>query len=381
MLTIKKYPKWILKDKKWCINKEFYNQLAKINGVYVPQIHNASNPAKKSTVKSEECIYTPILSKDSFFSDTFIIEISRGCSNCCGFCLASYLNLPVRFVDYETIIEKIELGLKHTNKIALLGALVSAHPRFEDICKYVLSKIESGIPVEMSISSMRANTLSPDIIKTLVAAGQKNITIAIEAATERLRKVVNKNITEQEIFNAVRLSKENGLNGIKIYSMLGLPTETEEDVKEFIRLANDLKKEFKGFDIVFSFSTFVPKLHTPLQYSARESTKSLEIKIKYLQKEFHKLGVSARFSSPKWDYYQTLLSRGDSSLTDYIIEVYKLGGKLGAFKSAAKKTGINTDKYVIQHMNSEDISHGNVVEIVPGKEQLIKEYERLMKIS
>lgn len=356
--------------------EELLNRLSQIEGIYVPYIHSTKNPVKKAHSSLKECIYTPILSEESFFSNTFIIETSRGCYNCCGFCIASYLNLPARFVPYETIIEKIELGLKYTNKIALLGALVSAHPRFEDICEYIYNRIQSGVNIEMSISSMRANTLTPNIVKTLVAAGQKNITIAIEAATERLRKVVNKNITEEQIFNAVRISKENGLKGIKIYAMIGLPTETNKDIEEFIRLAKDLKTEFKGFNITFSFSTFVPKINTPFQWYGREDTKSLEKKISFLQKEFHKIGMDARFSSPKWDYYQTLLSRGDSTFADYMIEVYRQGGKLGAFKSAAKKLGINTSKYTTEEMSFE--YEYTPIEILPGKGRLLNEYKRLM---
>lgn len=367
------------KNQKRKINSDFYRKLSEIEGVYVPEIHNYNNPVKKSYVQIDTPVYTPILSDDSFFSNTFIIETSRGCYNCCGFCLASYLNLPARFLPYEKIIETIDLGLKHTNKIALLGALVSAHPRFEDICKYIYDKIQSGQEIEMSISSMRANTLSPNVVKTLVAAGQKHITIAIEAATERLRKVVNKNITEEQIFDAVRVSKENGLKGIKIYAMLGLPTETQEDIDEFIRLGKDLKNEFKGFNITFSFSTFVPKPHTPLQWCAREDTKSLEKKISYLQKELHKIGLESKFSSPKWDYYQTLLSRGDGTLTDYMIEVYKQGGKLGAFKSAAKKLGIDTEKYTTKPLPQNEKLPWDFIELSPGREKLLSEYKRLIE--
>ena len=355
------------------------SKLAEIDGVYVPKIHNFDNPVKKSYLQIDTPVYSSILSDDSFFSNTFIIETSRGCYNCCGFCLASYLNLPARFLPYEKIIETIDFGLKHTNKIALLGALVSAHPRFEDICKYIYNKIQARQEIEMSISSMRANTLSPNVVKTLVAAGQKHITIAIEAATERLRKVVNKNITEEQIFDAVRVSKENGLKGIKIYAMLGLPTETQKDIDEFIRLGKDLKNEFKGFNITFSFSTFVPKPHTPLQWCAREDTKSLEKKISYLQKELHKIGLDSKFSSPKWDYYQTLLSRGDSSLTDYLIEVYKQGGKLGAFKSAAKKLGIGTEKYTTKPLSQNEKLPWDFIELSPGREKLLSEYKRLIE--
>lgn len=372
---ISKYPKWELKNNEWEINNCYLENLSKIDGIYLPEVHNLKNPVKKSYVELNEPIYTPILSDDSFFANTFIIETSRGCYNCCGFCTASYLNLPTRFIDYDKITEKLELGLKYTNKIALLGALVSAHPKFEDICSYIYQKIQSGKNIEMSVSSMRANTLTPLIIKTLVAAGQKHITIAIEAATERLRKVINKNITEADIFNAIKLSQENGLKGVKIYAMLGLPSETKEDVREFIRLAKDLKSEFKGFSITFSFSTFVPKPNTPLQWSPREDTKSLENKIAYLKKEFHKLGIGAKFSSPKWDYYQTLLSRGDSTLTDYLIEVYKQGGKLGAYRSAAKKCKIDTEKYTTKPIPV-DYTFAPI-DMVPNKAKLSDEYKRL----
>ena len=372
----------LCRKNKGCSKSNILQKISRIEGVYVPTIHNFDNPVKKSHSSLSDCIYTPILSDESFFSNTFIMETSRGCYNRCGFCIASYLNLPARFVDYQTIIDTIEFGLKYTDKIALLGALVSAHPKFEDICDYIYNKIQSGQKIEMSISSMRANTLTSKIVKTLVAAGQKNITIAIEAATERLRKVINKNITEEQIFNAVRVSKENGLKGIKIYAMIGLPTEREEDIREFIRLGKDLKSEFKGFDITFSFSTFVPKPHTPFQWIGREDTKSIEKKIQYLQKEFHKNGINAKFSSPKWDYYQTLLSRGDDSLTDYLIEVYKQGGKLGAYRSAAKKYNIDTDKFVLENYDIEKSKlPWEIIDISPGKQILINEYNRLMKFS
>lgn len=358
---------------------DILKKLAEVEGIYVPAIHNLNNKVKKAHAPLTECVYTPIISDESFFKDTFIIETSRGCYNRCGFCIASYLNLPARFVEYDTIIEKLELGLKHTNKIALLGALVSAHPRFKDICNYIDKKIEAGHDIEMSISSLRADTITPSVVKTLTSTGQKHITIAIEAASERLRKVINKNITEEQLFNTIRTSKGNGLKGVKIYAMLGLPTETQDDIDEFIRLAKDLKKEFKGFDITFSFSTFVPKPHTPFQWCARENTKSLEKKEEYLKKELHKIGMNARFSSAKWDYYQTLLSRGDSSLTDYLIEVYKQGGKLGAYRSSAKKLGIDTDKFVTNELDMEKELSWDIIDIAPGVQLLKNEFNRLMK--
>ncbi len=356
---------------------EILEQLAEIEGVYIPSLNQTS--VVKSTKKLPECIYTPIISHNAYFSDTFILEVERGCANRCSFCLASYINLPIRFAPYEKIIEAIDLGLKHTNKIALLGAQVTAHPRFNEICKYIENKIDNGENIEMSVSSLRVDSFVPEIVNTLVKAGQKNLTLAIEAGSERLRKVINKNLSEEQILQAIDVARQCGLKGIKFYGMIGLPTETSEDIEEIINLSKRLKSKYKGFDISFGFSTFVPKANTPFQWFGRDSEKSLEQKSNYLKKELHKLGIQISVSSAKWDYYQALLSRGDSNLTDYLIEVYKLGGKLGAFKKAAKQFNINTNYYSTETYPYEKPLPWDFIEIRPGKPFLIEESKRLIE--
>ena len=354
---------------------EILLELSKMEGVYVPSINKK---VTKVTKKLTECIYTPIISDSAFFPNTFILEVERGCANRCGFCLASYLNLPIRFVDYEQIIETIELGLKHTNKIALLGAQITAHPRFKDICKHIELKIDAGEEIEMSVSSLRVDSFVPEIVNTLVKAGQKNLTLAIEAGSERLRRVINKNLTEEQIYNAIDVARACGLKGIKFYGMIGLPTETQEDIEEIVNLSKRIKQKYKGFDINFGFSTFVPKANTPFQWFGREDEKSLEKKTNYLKKELHKLGIQISISSAKWDYYQALLSRGDENLTDYVIEVYKLGGKLGAFKKVAKDMQIDTDYYATENYAYEKGLPWDFINIRPGKEFLIEESKRLV---
>ncbi len=354
------------------------SELSKIEGVYVPQI--SSSKVKRNTEKLNNVIYTPIVSDKSYFKDTFIIEVSRGCMNRCAFCTASYLNMPFRNYEYKKIISAIDLGLEYTNKIALLGAQISAHPQFKEIMKYMSDKIDSGHEIELGISSLRTDSVSPELVKTLVKGGQKTSTIAIEAASERLRKFINKNLKEEQILNAVKISRENGLKGLKIYSMIGIPTETQEDINEFLNLAKKIKAENKGFEITFSFSTFVPKPQTPLQWAKREDTKSLEKKQKFLEKEFAKLGIGTKFSSAKWDYWQTLLSRGDENLTEFLISVYKNGGKNGAYKSALKELK-NSNLKAINGFEFEDSLPWDFIENYPPKNLLINEYVRLSKFS
>lgn len=386
----------VVKTNRNLPKSEILKLLSKVEGIYVPSLTEYDENARTVTMDGKPlevqkisanlggCITTPIISEKSYFSDTFIIEIARGCSQRCGFCLASYLNLPARFVSFDEIVKSIDFGLQYTKKIALLGALISAHPDFEKICEYILKKKEEIPELEMSVSSLRADTITPLIVKTLAACGQRHSTIAIEAGSERLRKVINKNLSEEEIFNAVKIASENGLTGFKIYAMIGHPTETMEDIKELVDLAKKLKKTFKNFDFTYSFATFVPKAHTPFQFCERESAKSLEKKYNYLKKHFHQLGIKIRCSSVNWDYYQALLSRGDRRLCKYLIEVYKDGGNLGAFKQAYKKMRQKrqlpaADDFAISEIPFERGLPWNFIKTMPGADALIRENQRLLK--
>ena len=368
----------ILANNKNLPKSDVLKLLAALDGVYVPTLNQ--HKVIKNSCKIENCVYTPILSDDAFFKDMFIIEISRGCANCCGFCMASYLNLPVRFAPYENIIEAIDLGLRYTNKIALLGAQVSIHPKFKQICEYIAQKVQENPEIEMSISSLRVDAVDDEMIKTLVSAHQKHVTIAIEAGSERLRKVINKNITEEQIKHTVETARINGLKGVKVYAMIGIPTETQTDLEEMVRLAKELKQANKGFDISFAFSSFIPKPHTPLQWCGRFPTKELEKRQNFLQKEFHKIGIKTSFSSIKWDYWQTALSRGDEKFSDFIIDVYKNGSKLGAFKKASKDR-FNPDNYVLRDYDVNEALPWDIIDLSPRKDILIERHKQLLNLS
>ena len=386
----------VIKNNKNLSKNQKLIKLSKVKGIYVPSLTKYDPENGVTTLNGQpyyveklssplcECITTPVLSEKSFFANTYVIEIVRGCPQRCGFCLASYLNLPYRYCELNKITEKIDEGLKYTNKIALLGALITAHPQFEMICEHILKRKNDGVAdLELSVSSLRADSISPLIIKTLVECGQKHSTIAIEAGSDRLRKIINKNLTESQIIETVKTAQINGLKGLKIYAMIGHPTETQDDIEAFVTLAKKLKSEFKTFEFTFSFATFVPKSHTPFQFCARENIKSLEAKYEYLKKEFHKLGVKIRTSSVKWDYWQALLSRGDRRLADYLISVYKNGGNLGAFKQTYNemKKSCNlpsSDFYALESRKLDGNLPWDFIKISPEKDALIKEYKRLL---
>jgi radical SAM superfamily enzyme YgiQ (UPF0313 family) len=175
----------------------------------------------------------------------------------------------------------------------------------------------------------------------LVQCNQKTATIALEAGSQRLRDLIKKDLTSEQILNTLKTAQLGGLKGMKIYTMIGLPTEEDEDIEELINLVSKMKaqiKELKGqFDITISTSTFIPKAHTPFEKAERADKKILEKRIKHLQKAFHKMGITFRPSSVDWDVIQSILSRYDKSLADLLIEIVERGGNLGAFKQTWKE--------------------------------------------
>lgn len=376
--------------------KEILEILSKIDGVYVPSLTKFDKEkgmttldGKPYTVRKstdnlcENCVTTPILTENSYFKKTFIIEVARGCPQRCGFCNTSFLNRPFRACSKDLIISKIEKALPYTHKIAFLGAAVGAHPDIDYLCDYIYKKTEKFPDLELSVSSLRADGVSDSVARTLVKCGQKHATLALEAGSDRLRKVINKNITNELFKKTVSKLKEAGFKGVKIYGMIGLPTETQEDIQALVNFAKELKTENKGFDISFGFSSFVPKSHTPFQFMEKENTKSLETKFNFLQKEMRKIGVKISISPVKWDYIQSILSRGGRELFDFLVEVYNQGGNIGAFKSVMKdfaKQGKITDfdKIAYAKREYEEINPWDFIIQHNTKEQIVKECKLLL---
>ena len=334
----------VLVEKKDETKEEKLKTLSEIEGIWVPKF-GKEKPVKKMADELLEPVYTPILSDKSYFKDTFIIEIERGCPKTCNFCLASWLNLPVRYVPLEKILKAIDLGLQNTNKIALLGAYVAGHPQFIEILKYIREKNKIS-PVELTLSSLRADLADREVIETLVECGQRTVTIAVEAGSERLRRVINKDLTDEQILKTVENCRKFGLKGVKIYAMIGLPTETEKDILSLANLIKRIKETNKGFELSISVASFIPKAHTPFQWCKKADSKDLEKKLAFLKNKILPLGVNLRPSSIDWDLIQSILSRAGISLSSYLLKVVENGGNLGAFKQTWRrmaKAGILPD--------------------------------------
>ncbi len=253
-----------------------------------------------------------ILTEESVFGDMFLVEASRGCQWGCRFCAAGFMYRPIRYRAPEQLIPQALDGLKQRNVIGLVGAEMASVPGVAEIAGAV-----SDAGGRLSPSSLKADCISPGLAAALASGGTRSVTIAPEAGSERMRKVINKNLTEAEILRAVSMMVGEGVENLKLYFMVGLPEETGPDVEAIALLtAKILDRARAGKSrighVTVSLNPFVPKPWTPFQWDPMEDAKSTKHKVSVLRSMLNRLGgVGLDAESPREGYFQTLLSRGD----------------------------------------------------------------------
>lgn len=290
-------------------------------------------PVKKRWIANmdQSVAATPILSEASVFGHTYLVEVMRGCSHRCRFCLASYSMLPARGPALEAIIDKLTFGLKHTRNIGLVGALIADHPQFEELCDW----IDRQEDIKVSFGALRVDRLTTAICNTLANKEGKSLTVAIESGSPALRKRINKHLPQEKILAAMDTVAASGLKGVKFYGMVGLPDETDADLHATIELLKTIKKEHPRLKLVLGCSSFVPKAWTPFQWMPRLTAKELDRRQEVLRKGLLKV-ADFRPGSAKWDTVQALFSRGDRRLGDWLVEFWRQSGNLGAVNRASK---------------------------------------------
>ncbi|HJU29118.1 MAG TPA: radical SAM protein, partial [Candidatus Binataceae bacterium] len=255
-----------------------------------------------------------ILTDESVFGDMYLVEASRGCQWGCRFCAAGFMYRPIRYRAPEKLIEEARRGLESRRVIGLVGAEMASVPGIADIAEGVA---EAG--GRLSPSSLKADCISPRLASALARNGNRSATIAPEAGSERMRKVINKNLTEAEILQAAEMLIGEGVESLKLYSMIGLPEERDEDVLEIARLVGKIldgtraRKKHIG-RVTVSLNPFVPKPWTPFQWDPMEDARSIKRKIAMLRAELGRIGgasIELDAESPREAYFQTMVSRGD----------------------------------------------------------------------
>jgi radical SAM superfamily enzyme YgiQ (UPF0313 family) len=244
------------------------------------------------------------------------------------------LTLPFRTASLEaSLIPAIEKGLQVTRRLGLLGASVTQHPEFDQLLDCLTQPKYDD--VRLSIASVRTNTVTEKLAKTLAKRETRTLTIAVESGSDRLRKIINKKLENEEILQAIINAKNGGLQGMKIYGMVGIPGEELEDVQATVDLMRALKKSAPGFRLTLGCSTFVPKSHTPFQWFGVNP--DAEKRLKLLEKQLKSNGIDFRPESYKWSVIQALLSRGDRRLSHLLELVRNYGESLGSYRRAFKE--------------------------------------------
>ena len=327
--------------------------LARVPGVYIPSLYTVTYHDRDGAIEAIEPIDTDIptqVQKQTYRGNTlsastvvtakaaweniYMVEVVRSCPEMCRFCLASYLTLPFRTASLEdSLIPAIERGLTVTNRLGLLGASVTQHPEFETLLDYLTQPKYDD--VRLSIASVRTNTVTEKLAQTLAKRDTRSITIAIESGSPRLRQIVNKKLSNEEIIQAAINAKAGGLKAIKFYGMVGIPGEEPEDIEQTIEMLQTVKKAASGLRVTFGCSTFVPKSHTPFQWFGVNAEANK--KLKYLAKKLRSQGIDFRPESYNWSVIQALISRGDRRLAKLLELTREYGDSVGSYKRAFKQ--------------------------------------------
>ena len=334
-------------------------QLANVSGVYVPSLYipiynedgefkgyDITEGAPKTIKRHFEMLTsggeTVVATNYTEFGAMYIIEVARGCGRHCRFCMAGYCFRVPRVRPLDILKEGVNRAEKLGKKVGLMGAAISDYPEVDELVTYIRSK-----DMRYSCASLRADSLTQAVVDGLADSGQKTITIAPETGSERLRRVINKGISEEHLKNAATLSAKSGIQHMRLYIMIGLPTETDEDIEAIVGLAERTQAHMaevgcKG-RLTLSINPFIPKPFTPFQWMAMDNQKTVEKKLQYIKKALQKnRRIEVLVESPKEAYIQGVLARGDRRLGAVLAACAADRGSK-SFKSEMKAAGLDMD--------------------------------------
>ncbi|MCX5717573.1 MAG: radical SAM protein [Nitrospirae bacterium] len=368
--------------KKSETRKGLYGKTAAIEGVYVPGFYNikynngidsrealdgAPEKIKRryiediSAHKFRQSIVTP----ETEFSDMYLIEAMRGCPWKCRFCVAGHIYTPARKKELTAIKGEIDNALKITERVGLIGPSLTDYTHISEVLK------TEG--VDFSITSLRASKKSAELAGLL--KGHKSVSIAPEAGTERMRRVINKKITEDDIIETSRLIFSEGMENLRLYFMVGLPTENGDDIKGMVSLVKKIRDISKKGNIVLTLSTFVPKPFTPFQWHGMEKIAIVKERLKAIKSSLLPIrGIKVFHDVPKYTYMQGFFSMGDRRVSKVLEAMLRIHD----WKKACIESGIDPDFYVMRNKDFAEKLPWDFIDADIGKERLWEEYRKAL---
>jgi radical SAM superfamily enzyme YgiQ (UPF0313 family) len=320
-----------------------------------------------------------ITTADTEFGGMFVTEVSRGCRRGCRFCAAGFVCRPVRFRSAAVMEASFRRGLEKRKTIGLLGTAVSDHPALIPLCRSIL---DAGGSV--AVGSLRLDRFSTEMAALLKETGVETVALAPEAGSQRLRDVIRKGISEEEIFSAVEKLMDCDMVQARLYFMVGLPTETDEDMDAVVRLVKGMERHArqhskgrKGFRrLTLSINQFIPKPGTPFQWHPLEDTAIVKRRIRRITDALRgEKAVRIIHDIPKWNYIQALLSLGDRTVGRLLLAVHRRGGN---WANAFREVNVNPDFYVYRRKETEEILPWDFIDHGTEKTLLISEYRKAL---
>ncbi|MCL2096704.1 MAG: TIGR03960 family B12-binding radical SAM protein [Oscillospiraceae bacterium] len=371
----------------------------KIEGVYAPGMPGAgTKKINKRIVKNFDGAYAPVnpvVPSIEAIHDRITLEVFRGCIRGCRFCQAGFIYRPVRERSPGKLNQIALETYENTgySEISLASLSVSDYSKLAELTNKLTCWTDEA-NVNLSLPSMRIDAFSQDLLDKTSRVRQTALTFAPEAGSQRMRDIINKNLSDEEIEEAVKTAFNSGRSGVKLYFMLGLPGETDEDIKEIARLAKKIaglyykrenKQKNKGLTITISAASFVPKAHTPFCFEGQNSYEELIRKQKLLKDEINSNKIKYNYHDAKISKLEAAFSRGDRKLSKVLLEAYRLGArfdgwdeffKFEIWEKAFENCGLTMEEYCERKYNYDEILPWEFIDAGVSKEFLISENKK-----
>lgn len=398
--------------KQGATRKEFLRRAAHIKGIYVPEFYHfcykedgtieklevtegAPETVRKRIIADFDKVYYPenfVVPFTEIVHDRASVEVLRGCIRGCRFCQAGFIYRPFREKHSDTICRETKILCENTgyDEVSLASLSTSDHSEIDPMLSQLLD-YTAAERINLSLPSLRVDNFSEELMEKVKKVRKSGLTFAPEAGTQRLRDVINKNVTEEEIFSACRIAFEGGYTGVKLYFMMGLPTETDEDIIGIADLANRIldlyysienRPKGRGVQISISVATFVPKPFTPFQFEAQDTREMIERKQKLLMDSVKSKKIKVSYHNSDVSLLEAILAKGDRRLCSAVYTAWKKGCKFDSWdeyfdfdkwSEAFSECGIDTSFYASRKIGYDEILPWDHLDYYISKDFFIRE--------